>query len=127
MRSLLLRWIGTTLAIFLAAKVLPGIEYSGPWWGLLLVAALSGLVNALVRPIVVLLTCPFVILTLGLGLLLINAAMLGLVAWLAGDWLVVDGCFPAFFGALVISLVSALFNALVGDDRIDVEIDRLRG
>jgi putative membrane protein len=121
MGSLLLRWAGTSLALLAATQVVPGVEYHGPWWGLLLVAAVFGLVNALVRPVVVLLTCPLVLLTLGLGLLLINGAMLGLTAWLAGDWLTVEGCVPAVLGALLISVVSFLFNLLVGGKRLDVE------
>jgi len=124
MAGLLLRWAGTSLALWVATEVVPGVEYHGPWWGLLLVAVVFGLVNALVRPVVVLLTCPFVLLTLGLGLLLVNGAMLGLTAWLAGDWLTVDGCFPAVLGALLISIVSFFFNLLVGGTRLDVEVKR---
>ena len=122
MGSLLLRWVGTSLALYVTTEVVPGVGYHGPWWGLLLVAAVFGLVNALVRPVLVLLTCPFVLLTLGLGLLLINAAMLGLTAWLAGDWLTVEGCVPAVLGALLISVTSFLFNLLVGGSRLDVEV-----
>jgi putative membrane protein len=116
--------VGTSLALFLTAHLVPGVTYTGPWWGLLLVAAVFGLVNALVRPVVVLLTCPFVLLTLGLGLLLINGAMLGLTARLAGDWLAVEGCIPAVLGALLISVTSFLFNLLVGGSRLDVEVSR---
>jgi putative membrane protein len=124
MGSLFLRWAGTSLALYVATEVVPGVDYHGPWWGLLLVAVVFGLVNALVRPVVVLLTCPLVLLTLGLGLLLINAAMLGLTAWLAGDWLTVEGCVPAVLGALLISVVSFLFNLLVGGSRLDVEVQK---
>jgi putative membrane protein len=123
MPSLLLRWIGTGLALWVATRVVPGVDYQGPWWGLLVVAIVFGLVNALVRPLVVALTCPFVILTLGLGLLLINGAMLGLTAWLAGDWLRIEGCVPAVLGAILISLVSFLFNLLLGG-RLDQEVKR---
>ena len=124
MGSLLLRWVGISLALLAATQVVPGVEYHGPWWGLLLVAAIFGLVNALVRPVVVFLTCPLVLLTLGLGLILINAAMLGLTALLAGDWLTVEGFLPAVLGALLISVVSFLFNLLVGGKRLDVEARR---
>ena len=125
MGSLLLRLVGTALALYVATEVVPGLAYHGPWWGLLLVALVFGVVNALVRPVVVLLTCPFVILTLGLGLLLINAGMLGLTAWLAGDWLTIEGCLPAVLGALLISVVSFLFNLLVGG-RLDQQVKRKR-
>jgi putative membrane protein len=125
MGGLLLRLVGTSLALYVATQVVPGVEYHGPWWTLLVVAVVFGLVNALVRPVVLALTCPFVILTLGLGLLLVNGAMLGLTAWLAGDWLTVDGCFPAVLGALLISVVSFLFNLLVGG-RLDHQVKRGR-
>jgi putative membrane protein len=115
--------VGIALALYVATEIVPGMTYHGPWWGLLLVAFVFGLVNALVRPVVVLLTCPFVILTLGLGLLLINAGMLGLTAWLAGDWLTIEGCLPAVLGSLLISLVSFLFNLLVGG-RLDHQVKR---
>ena len=51
MPSLLLRWIGTSLALYVATRVVPGVDYTGPWWGLLVVAVVFGLVNALVRPL----------------------------------------------------------------------------
>jgi putative membrane protein len=121
--TLLLRWLGTALALWVATEVVPGVDYHGPGWGLLLVALVFGLVNALVRPVVVLLTCPFVILTLGLGLLVINAGMLGLTAWLAGDWLTIEGCLPAVLGAILISLVSFVVNLLLGG-RLDVEVKK---
>jgi putative membrane protein len=114
MGGLLLRLVGTSLALWVATEVVPGVDYHGPWWTLLVVAVVFGVVNALVRPLVLALTCPFVILTLGLGILLVNGAMLGLTAWLAGDWLTVSGCLPACLGALLISIVSFLFNLLVG-------------
>ena len=125
MGGLLLRLIGTALALWVATEVVPGVDYHGPWWTLLVVAIVFGVVNALVRPLVVALTCPFVILTLGLGLLLVNGAMLGLTAWLAGDWLTVEGCLPAVLGALLISIVSFLFNLLVGG-RLDRAVKRKR-
>jgi putative membrane protein len=114
MQRLLIRWLITALSLYVAVQLIPGLRFSGPWWGLLIVAAIFGLVNALVRPLVALLTCPLVVLTLGLFILVINAAMLGLTAWLAGSWLDVAGFWPAFFGGLVVSVVSFLLNWLLG-------------
>jgi putative membrane protein len=114
MGRLLIRWLITALSLYVAVQLIPGIEASGPWWGLLIVAAIFGLVNALVRPLVSVLTCPLVILTLGLFILVVNAAMLGLTAWLAGPWLDIAGFWPAFFGGLVVSVVSFLLNWLLG-------------
>ena len=114
----LLRWVGTAIAIFATVKLLPGIYFSGPWWQLGFVALILGLFNALVRPVLEFLTCPLIILTLGLFVLIINAAMLWLTAKTAlafGIDFRVSGFWPAFWGALVISIISAAFNLLVED------------
>ena len=115
MRRLLLRWLIVTVSLYIAVRWIPGLHFTGPEWGMLIVAAVFGLVNALVRPILTLLTCPLVILTLGIFLLVINAAMLGLTAWLVGSWLQIDSFGAAFWGALLVSIVSFLLNALVKD------------
>jgi putative membrane protein len=117
--KLLLRWICTAFAIFAAVKLLPGLYFEGPWAQLLAVALIFGLLNALVRPILKFLTCPLIILTLGLFLLVINAAMLSLTASFAkalGINFRVAGFWPALLGAIVISALSAIFNLLIDDD-----------
>jgi len=117
--KLLLRWVFTAIAIYAAVKLLPGIHFNGPWWELGLVALIFGLLNALVRPILKLLTCPLIILTLGLFILVINAAMLLLTARAAEIFAIdfrVSGFRSAFWGALVISIVSAALNLLVHDE-----------
>ncbi len=129
MRKLLLRWLINAIAVYIAAWVVPGIHAAeGPLtW--IIVAAILGLVNALVRPFLTLLTCPLVILTLGLFTLVINALMLQLAAWLAGDWFYIAGFWPALFGALIISIVSALLSTFLGDkdeDEVDVEYVEVR-
>ncbi|MCG8347816.1 MAG: phage holin family protein [Chloroflexales bacterium] len=121
LRRLILRWLISTLAIFAAVWLVPGIEFTGPGWQLGIVAVVFGLLNALLRPLLVLLTCPLVILSLGLFGLVINALMLGLTSALAenlGIAFRVDGFWPAFFGGLVISLVSLLLNILAGEQRV---------
>ncbi len=117
--KLLLRWGCNALAIFIAVKLLPGLSFSGPWWQLGGVALIFGLLNALVRPVLKLLTCPLILLTLGLFILVINAALLWLTASLAdyfGMAFRVAGFWPAFWGALLISICSALLNLLINDD-----------
>jgi putative membrane protein len=117
-RSLILRWLINTLAIFVAVLIVPGIEFAGPGWELGIVAAVFGLVNTLLRPLLTLLTCPLIILTLGLFGLLVNAALLGLTAAIAGDLNIqfyVRGFWPAVGGGLVISLVSLALNILAGE------------
>lgn len=107
-RRFLLRWLINALAIYVAAKVVPGIYVQGEG-AIILVALILGLVNALIRPLVKLVTCPLIILTLGLFTFIINALMLELTAWVAGQLgagFEVRGFWAAFLGALVISLVS---------------------
>lgn len=122
-QRLLLRWLISSLAIFAAVWLVPGIHFSGPGWHIGVVALVFGLLNALLRPLLYLLTCPLVILTLGLFGLVINAALLGLTSALAdqlGIGFTVDGFWPAFWGGLVISLVSTALSVLAGDTRVQV-------
>ena len=117
--KLFLRWICTSIAIFIAAKLLPGIRFEGPWWQLGIVALIFGLLNALARPILMFGACPLILLTLGLFILVINAAMLGLTAATAKTFGInfqVSGFWSALLGAIVISIVSATLNLLIGDD-----------
>jgi putative membrane protein len=116
MRHLLLRWIINAIALAVAATFVSGIHVDGGWLVLALVALIFGLVNALIRPVVALLTCPLIILTLGLFTLVINAAMLLFASWIAGllgIGFAVDGFWPAFWGGLVISIVSFVLSMIV--------------
>ena len=123
MQGLLIRWAITALSLWLASKVVPGMHITGA--GTMLGAAvLLGLVNALVRPVVVLLTLPLTVITLGLFLLVVNAAMLGLVASLL-DGFVLGGFWSALFGAIFVSLFSWLGAAFIGDSgRYEVMVVR---
>lgn len=127
-QRLILRWLISSLAIFAATWLVPGIEFSGPGWQIGVVALVFGLLNALLRPLIYMLTCPLVILTLGLFGLVINAAMLGLTSALADQLSIqfhVYGFWPAFFGGLVISIVTTLLSVLAGD--ANVQVVRARG
>lgn len=126
-RSLTLRWLISTLAIFVAIVVVPGIEFAGPGWQIGIVALIFGLINVALRPILTLLTCPLVILTLGLFGLVINAALLALTALLAegvGLQFSVNGFWPAVGGGLVISLVSVALQVLAGETPVRVVVRR---
>jgi len=116
MVRLLVRWAINAIAIWAAIRLVPGIHHTGSGASLMLIALIFGLVNALMRPLLTLLTCPLVILTLGLFILVINALMLGLTAWLAPT-LAIDGFWPAFWGAIIISVVSSVISLLIGDER----------
>jgi putative membrane protein len=112
MLGLLLRTLITGLGIWLATVLVPGV--SATTTGALVWAAIAlGLINAFVRPVLVLLTLPFTILTLGLFLLFLNAAMLNLAGWFV-DGFEVTGFWSAVFGAIVVSLVSGLCSSFIG-------------
>ena len=128
MRTLVLRWLINAVALYAAAYVVRGIHYGGQWWGFLIMAVIFGFVNAIIRPILRLLTCPLIILTLGFFTLVINALMLWLLSWLAsvlerqtnlGFTFRVDGFMPAFWGALIISIVSFVLTMFLHEDRDD--------
>ena len=114
----LVRLLVTAAALWVAIRLVPGIRYDGSGWTLLVVALVFGIVNAVVRPLLVFLTCPLILLTLGLFLLVLNALMLLLTAWAAGMLgfgFEVDGFAAALVGAVIVSLVSAVLNVFVGE------------
>lgn len=112
MNGFLLRVAITALSLWLASAIVPGMGFATNWT-LLWAALILGIVNALVRPIVVILTFPLTILTLGLFLLVVNAAMLGLVAAML-DGFTLTGFWSALFGALLVSIFSAISSNFVG-------------
>ena len=123
MSGFVVRWLISAVGLWLAQALVPGVEIRGA--GTLLVAALLlGFVNAVVRPIIVLLTLPFTVLTLGLFLWVINAMMLGLVAALL-DGFTLRGFGSALLGALVISLTGWIASWYIGPSgRFEVMIVR---
>lgn len=111
MRGILLKWFINALALYVASQWVKGIQVSGTW-ALLLAAALMGILNAVIRPLLIILTLPITILTLGLFTLIINGLMLWLVSFLIQGF-VIQEFWAAFWGALLISLVSAFINWLI--------------
>jgi len=122
MTRLILRWAINAVAIWAAISLLDGrgIEImAGGWAPILVLAVIFGLLNALVRPVIELLTCPLIILTLGLGTLLINTLLFWLTGLIGAQFDVgftVDGFWPAFWGALIVSLVSMALTMLLRDE-----------
>ena len=112
MRGVLLRWLVLTAAILVASWLLDGIRVSG-FFPALLAAAVLGVLNAFLRPLVILLTLPVNILTLGLFTFLINALMLKIASEVIPGF-EVHGFWTAVIGALVIGLTSWLLNLFVG-------------
>ncbi|GAA4991889.1 putative membrane protein [Nonomuraea thailandensis] len=121
----IIRTLAAAVALWVAIQFIDGIDVDAPtnsarYWGvLLLVALIFGIVNAIVKPIVKALGCAVIVLTLGLFLLVINAAMLYLTSWIAGELDIpfhVDNFYPAaFWGAVIVSLVSWLLGLLIPD------------
>jgi putative membrane protein len=111
----LLRLAVNTAAVVLAANLVPGIHVAG--WGVALLAGLFlGFVNAIIKPVLFVLTLPFTIVTLGLFIFVVNAICLALVAWIVPGF-TIAGFGAAFLGALVISAVSWLLHAILDERR----------
>ena len=119
--KLLIRWAITAFALFVAAWLVPGITVdSGGWVIYAAMAVILGLVNAVVRPILKLLTCPLVVLTLGLFTLVINALTLWLSSLIAVRWFNLDfhveTFWAALLGSVIVSIVSVVLSVFVKDD-----------
>ena len=112
MKRFLIHWLVIALALWVTAYILPGVAFSSTT-ALAVAAIVLGVINALVRPILTVLTLPITILTLGLFLLLLNAAMLNLAGWFVDGFEVV-GFWSAVFGAIVVSVVSGLCSQFIG-------------
>jgi putative membrane protein len=112
MMNFLIRLVVNAIALLIVAWLLPGVHVTG-WIGAVVAAFVLGIVNSVLLPILIVLTLPVQLLTLGLFTLIIN----GFLFWWVGQWgigLVVDGYWPAFFGAIVLAIVSMLLSKLVG-------------
>jgi putative membrane protein len=119
MTGFFLRWAIVALGLWLAAKLLTGLHFDAAST-LFIAALLLGIVNAVIRPIFVILTLPLTLVTLGLFLIVINAAMLGLVAALLSGFSI-TGFWTAVGGALIVSFTSWLASGLIGNNgRIEV-------
>lgn len=112
MQGIILRTLIAILGLFLASKIVPGVTIHGAGT-FILAGLLMGLVNAIVRPIAFLLTLPLTILTLGLFLFVLNAAMFGLVAALL-DKFAVAGFWSALFGAIIVSITTTVSSWYIG-------------
>jgi putative membrane protein len=122
--KLLIRWVIASLALFAAAWLVPGITVDGSGWVIYAVMAIIlGLVNAIVRPLLKLMTCPLILLTLGLFVLVINGVTLWLASAIAVNWFhvgfYVDGFWSGFLGALIVSIVTVVLSALIREEDND--------
>jgi len=123
MNGIILRTLITMLGLFAASALLPGVAING-FGTFILAAVLLGIVNAIVRPIALLMTLPLTLLTLGLFLFVVNAAMFGLVAAML-DGFFVAGFWSAVFGSIVVSIIATIASWYVGPDgRVQVYVIR---
>jgi putative membrane protein len=109
--NLLVRWLVLALGVAISAKVVPGIGYADGMT-LVVVVALLSVFNAFLKPLIVLFTLPFVVLSLGFGVWLINALLFLLVSKLV-DGFRVDGWWPALWGALIVSVTNFVLSRLL--------------
>ena len=125
MQGIILRTLITMLGLFLASRIIPGVSIAGTGT-FVLAALLLGLVNALVRPIAFLMTLPLTVVTLGLFLFVLNAAMFGLVAALLDNF-AVSGFWAAVFGAIIVSISSTVASWFIGPSgRYEIFVVRRR-
>lgn len=119
MTKFIFRWVINAVGLYAAVWVVPGIDYLGDWTGILWLALIIGLLNALVRPLLKFLTCPLIILTLGFFTIVINTIMLLLTRTIGqslGIGLSVDGFWSALLGSLVMSIVSIIMSIIFRDE-----------
>ncbi|MGC8743633.1 MAG: phage holin family protein [Verrucomicrobiia bacterium] len=122
LKEFILRWLICTAAVLVAEHIVAGIHYDG-WVDLFVATLLLGLLNNFIKPLLMLLSLPLLIFTLGLFTLIINAILLLIVSELVKGFHV-DGFWSAFWGALVISLVTILLNHLTGFSSSSIKIRR---
>ena len=126
--KLLLRWAIASLALFVAAWLVPGIRVSGSaWFVYVVMAIILGFINAVIRPILKFLSCGLIIITLGLFVLVINGLTLWLASAIAVNWFhvgfYVDGFWSTFLGALIVSIVSVILSFLIKKEKTPRVVD----
>ena len=121
MTYLILRIMINALSIAIAVKVVDGIVFTGEWWKMIIIGAFFGIVNSFLKPLITFFTLPLIILSLGLFTLIVNTLMLLITVSLSGPLelgLQIHGFWPAFKGALIISIVSMVLSWLTGMKKI---------
>ena len=123
MKKFIQGWLINTLAVLIAAYLVKGVHYGKPL-DLLVASLILGILNTILRPILMLLALPVLLLTLGLFYFVINAAILYFVGYLLRPHFYVDGFWDAFWGALIIGFVSLVLNTLTGTGNSRMKIER---
>ncbi len=126
MAYFILRIMINAISIAVAVKLINGITFTGEWWKMIIIGLLFGIVNSLIKPVVKFFTFPFIILTLGFFTFIINALMLLLTEELSESLnlgLQIHGFLPAFWGALIVSIVSTVLSWITGINQIKYHMD----
>ncbi len=114
MREFAIRWVSNIVALFIAAWILSGISYGDQWWTLFIAAAVFTFVNMWVKPLLTVLSIPFIIVTLGLFYFLINILMLYITDWVVPDF-EIRTFWWAVLGAIIVSIVNGLMGIVLPD------------
>lgn len=115
-RALLIGWVSNVAALFVASWALSGVTYGNEWWTLFIAAAVFTVVNAWVKPLVAILSIPFIVVTLGLFYFLINVLMLYVTDWVVPDF-EIRTFWWGVLAAIIVSIVNALLHPLLPDPR----------
>ena len=130
MAYLILRIMINALSIAAAIKIIDGITFTGEWWKMIIIGMIFGIINALLKPLMMLFTLPLIVFTLGLFTLVVNAVLLIFTAALSGPFnlgLHIDGFWSAFWGAIIVSIVSMFLSWITGIKKMKVETYRREG
>ena len=122
----LIRFLTNAAALWVATRIVPGVTYEGGWLPFLAVALVFAVINATLRPLIKLLTCPLILLTLGLFALVVNGLMLWLTSSISESLDLgfhVTDFWAAFFGGLVVSIVSTLVSIALRPPAVHVEVN----
>jgi putative membrane protein len=114
LERLAVRWAFNVAALFVAAWLLSGVSYGDSWWSLLVAAVVFTLANAFIKPVLAVLSIPFIIVTLGIFYFLINVLMLYLTDWIVSDF-TLDNFWWAALAAIIVSIVNAILEAIFGE------------
>jgi putative membrane protein len=125
-RALLIGWVSNVAALFVATWLLSGIDYGDSWWTLLIAAAVFTVVNAWVKPLLAILSIPFIVVTLGLFYFLINVLMLYVTDWVVPNF-EIDTFWWGVLAAIIVSIVNGLLGPLLPDPRERRRVEVLEG
>ncbi|HEY4281377.1 MAG TPA: phage holin family protein [Conexibacter sp.] len=114
-RRLAIRWACNVVALFVAAWLLSGVTYGDQWWTLFIAAAVFTLVNTVIKPVLTILSIPFIVVTLGLFYFLLNVLMLYVTAWVVPDFDLRTFWWGAL-AAIIVSVINGLLNMVLPDD-----------